>query len=37
MSDGSIILPSDSDFREDIPLMMAKNWKDAEHIKNQME
>ena len=37
MSDGSIILPSDTDLRDDVPLMEAKNWQVAEHIKNKME
>jgi hypothetical protein len=37
MSDGSPILKSDTDFREDIPLMLAKNWHEAEQRKNEME
>ena len=33
MSDGTIILTSDSDEREDIKHMLNKNWEEAEHNK----
>ena len=37
MSDGTPILQSDADFREDIAPMLVKNWKSAEHLKGSME
>ena len=33
MSDGTPILKSDTDFREDIEFMLSKNWHEAEHKK----
>jgi hypothetical protein len=37
MSDGTRILESDTDLREDIDFMVAKNWHEAEHKKSEME
>mmetsp|Transcript_10368 Transcript_10368/g.15958 ORF Transcript_10368/g.15958 Transcript_10368/m.15958 type:complete len:95 (+) Transcript_10368:1029-1313(+) len=37
MADGTFILPSDSDWRPDIPLMITHDWKEAEHHKVEME
>ena len=37
MSDGTVILPSDSDLRPDIQPMIQGNWKEAEHQKFTME
>ena len=37
MSDGSIILASDTDLRPDIAPMKEKNWEEAEFHKCQME
>ena len=37
MSDGTRILESDTDLREDIDFMVAKNWTEAEHKKSEME
>ena len=37
MTDGTIILPSDSDWRPDIMPMVLTNWKEAEHQKVAME
>ena len=37
MSDGSIVLPSDTDKRADIEPMIHKQWKDADNFKHQME
>ena len=37
MSDGTLILPSDSDFRPDLGEMILKNWEQAEHYKVEQE
>jgi hypothetical protein len=37
MSDGSLVLPSDTEKREDIPHMMRKDWEEAEKSKVAME
>ena len=37
MTNGEIILPSDMELREDLPPMIAKDWKEAEVAKNKME
>ena len=37
MSDGTLILPSDSDFRPDLAEMILKNWEQAEHHKVEQE
>lgn len=37
MSDGTCILPSDTDNRGDIEHMLAKNWPEAEKVKSAME
>ena len=37
MSDGTRILDSDTDLREDIDFMVAKNWTEAEHKKSELE
>lgn len=37
MANGEIILASDMEYREDIPPMIARNWKEAEMVKNKME
>mmetsp|Transcript_8529 Transcript_8529/g.14384 ORF Transcript_8529/g.14384 Transcript_8529/m.14384 type:complete len:85 (-) Transcript_8529:149-403(-) len=37
MSNGQIILPSDTDFRADIPPMLTKDWKEADRLKLQLE
>jgi len=37
MINGEPILPSDMEFREDIPVMITKNWQEAEVLKNKME
>ena len=37
MSDGSMILPSDSDWRPDIEEILNRNWDKAEQFKSEME
>ena len=37
MSDGTIILPSDSEWRPDIAPMLSKDWEEAEKHKVEME
>ena len=37
MSDGTQILKSDTDLREDIDFMFTKNWTEAEHKKSELE
>ena len=37
MSDGSIILPSDTDLRPDIEPMLNKQWEEAEKHKLEIE
>jgi|TARA_B110000285_G_C15070884_1_gene587867 hypothetical protein len=37
MTDGSIILPSDTDWRSDIEEIKNRNWEKAENDKNEME
>jgi len=37
MTDGDMILPSDSDNRPDVLHMLTKSWEDAEHEKVAME
>jgi len=37
MSDGQIILPSDTDLRPDIEPMRIKDWETAEKFKIEIE
>ena len=37
MSDGSIILPRDTDLRADIAPMISKDWEEAEKHKLALE
>ena len=37
MSDGTMILPSDTDWRLDIEEIKNRNWEKAEQFKSEME